>query len=285
MRLMSYLQGSNAGLALARGDEWLDLAAVDVELPADVAGLLRLDGWQDRVNSAAAQAPVLDLASIRYLPTIRTGEKILCVGLNYLKHVGESPYEVPKYPVFFPRFSSTLIGHEAPLIKPRVSDDLDFEAELVAVIGKTGRHIAKEHALDHVAGYTLFNEASIRDYQFLSPQWTMGKNFDDTGACGPVFVSADELPAGAKGLKIETRVNGIVEQSATTADLMFDVATLVSLASVVMTLRPGDMIVTGTPAGVRFGQKPPVYLQAGDICEVSVENIGVLRNTVVDEAA
>ncbi|WP_313802674.1 fumarylacetoacetate hydrolase family protein [Sphingobium sp.] len=283
MRLISYLKDETPGLALARGDQYLDLAPVDPSLPTDVGALLKLDDWKDRVERAAQSASTLDLSAIRYLPPIRTGEKILCVGLNYLKHVGESPYEVPKYPVFFPRFSSTLIGHEAPLIKPFVSNELDFEAEMVAVIGRTGRHIAEQDALDHVAGYTLFNEASVRDYQFFSPQWTMGKNFDNTGACGPEFVSADELPAGAKGLKIEMHVNGKVEQSANTDDLMFPVAKLVSLASVVMTLRPGDMIVTGTPAGVRYGWKPPVYLNAGDVCEVSVENIGVLRNTVADE--
>lgn len=285
MRLISYLNGDRLGLALADGNEWLDISAADPALPDDVAALLKRPDWKDRVARAAQGAPRLDPAVLAYLPPIRTGEKILCVGLNYLSHVGESPYDVPKYPIFFPRFASSLIGHEAPLVKPKVSEDFDYEAELVAVIGKEGRHIPVEQALDHVAGYTIFNEASVRDYQFFSPQWTMGKNFDDTGACGPWFVSADELPAGAKGLKIEMHVNGGVEQSANTADMMFDVATLVSLASVVMTLRPGDMIVTGTPAGVGFGKKPPVYLNAGDVCEVSVDGIGVLRNTVMDEAA
>lgn len=285
MRLLSYSNAGRSGLALAKGERWLDLAAADAGLPGDVAGLLRLPEWRQRVETAAAAAPELDIGSISYLPPVRTGEKLLCVGLNYLSHVGESPYPVPSYPIFFPRFASSLIGHQAPLIKPRVSEDFDFEGELVAVIGKQGRHISVEQALDHVAGYTIFNEGSVRDYQFKAPQWTMGKNFDDTGACGPHFVTADELPPGARGLLLETRVNGKVEQSASTADMMFDVATLVSLASVVMTLRPGDMIITGTPAGVGFGKKPPVYLRAGDVCTISIEGIGTLENKVVDEAA
>lgn len=230
-----------------------------------------------------AEAPLLDPAAIEYLPTVRSGEKILCVGLNYLAHVGESPYQVPDYPIFFPRFRSGLIGHNAPMMKPPESDELDYEVELAVIIGKAGRRIPVEDALDHVAGYTIMNEGSIRDYQFKAPQWTMGKNFDGTAAVGPWVVTPEELPLGARGLKIETRVNDVVEQSATTADMLFDVATLISLASVVMTLRPGDMIATGTPAGVGFGKKPQVYLKPGDLCSLSIEGIGTLENRVKAE--
>jgi acylpyruvate hydrolase len=283
MRLLSFEISDRRSLALESDGAWLDLGFRNPQMPDDVASLLKSDDWRARVTAAAIGAPEIDLDRIAFLPPIRNGEKILCVGLNYLAHVGESPYQVPDYPIFFPRFASGLIGHRAPMIRPPESDQLDFEVELAVIIGKTGRRISAEDALDHVAGYTILNEGSIRDYQFKSPQWTMGKNFDGTAGCGPWFVTADELPAGGKGLKIETRVNGLVEQSATTSDMMFDVATLISLASAVLTLRPGDMIATGTPAGVRFGRKPPVYLQPGDLCSLSIEGIGTLENIVQDE--
>lgn len=284
MRIASYARGDHSGLALLSGTDWLDLSAVAPDLPSDLSVLLQNPQWRAAVQSAGAKAPKMDLASVRLLPPFRTSQKILCVGLNYVDHIAESPYEQPGYPTFFPRFSSSLIGHEQPMIKPRISDQLDYEGEMVAVIGSTAKHVSVENALDHVVGYTIFNEGSIRDYQFKAPQWTIGKNFDGTGACGPWFVTADELSPGAKGLRISTRVNGKVEQDANTDDMIFDVASLVSIASEAITLLPGDMLVTGTPAGVGFGKKPPKYMVAGDVCEVEIENIGVLRNTVVLES-
>jgi 2-keto-4-pentenoate hydratase/2-oxohepta-3-ene-1,7-dioic acid hydratase in catechol pathway len=153
------------------------------------------------------------------------------------------------------------------------------------VIGKGGRHISHADALDHVVGYSIFNDASIRDYQFKSPQWTVGKNFDDTGAFGPVLATADELPPGAKGLKLQTRLNGIVVQEASTSDMVFDVATLIATISEAITLKAGDVIVTGTPSGVGLGRKPPLFMKAGDVVEVEIEGIGVLTNPIVDEMA
>jgi 2-keto-4-pentenoate hydratase/2-oxohepta-3-ene-1,7-dioic acid hydratase in catechol pathway len=283
MKILSFTQDGEQGLAVEVAGQWRDLRRATSAFPADVGALLGMREWKSRAAAATSDAPVLDLADITLLPPVRSGEKILCVGLNYLDHIAESPYKQPEYPTFFPRLRSTLVAHEQPIVKPRVSDQFDYEGELVAVIGREGRHIAREHALEHVAGYSVFNEASVRDYQFKSPQWTMGKNFDGTGAFGPWFVSADELPPGAKGLELVTRVNGVVKQRASTSDMLFDVQTLVSLASEVMTLRPGDLIVTGTPAGVGFGMKPPLYLNAGDICEVQIERIGTLRNPVIAE--
>lgn len=284
MRLLSYSKDGASGLALQSGADWLDLTAVAPQLPSDLAVLLQSPDWRAQLDRAAHGAPRLDLAQVRFLSPLRTPQKILCVGLNYVAHVAESPYKQPDYPTFFGRFASSLIGHGDSMVKPRVSDEFDYEGELVAVIGRTGRHIQRAEALDHVAGYTIFNEGSVRDFQFKSPQWTPGKNFDGSGACGPWFVTADELPAGAKGLRISTRVNGRIEQDANTNDMIFDVATLIAIASQAMTLMPGDMIVTGTPAGVGFGKKPPVYLRAGDVCEVEIERIGVLRNPVALEA-
>jgi acylpyruvate hydrolase len=231
-----------------------------------------------------AQGPVVEIGEQDYLPLMRKPGKIICVGLNYADHTKESPYAQPDYPTLFPRFSSSLIAHNKPLVRPRISDTLDYEGEMAVVLKSGGRHISKERALECVAGYALFNEGSVREYQFKSPQWTVGKNFDDTGAFGPDLVTADELPAGGKGLLLQTKVNGKVVQSANTTDMLFDVATIISTLSEAVTLEAGDVIVSGTPAGVGFGMDPQVYLKAGDVVEVSIEGIGSLVNPVVDEA-
>jgi 2-keto-4-pentenoate hydratase/2-oxohepta-3-ene-1,7-dioic acid hydratase in catechol pathway len=215
------------------------------------------------------------------LPPVTRPGKIICVGLNYVDHAAESPYkDVPKYPAFFARFATSLIADGAPIIRPDCSHQLDYEGEIAAIIGKTARHVTEERALDHVAGYAIFNDASIRDYQFLAPQWTPGKNFDDTGAFGPEFVTADELPPGADGLALEVFLNGERMQSANTKDMVFSVAALVAKASEFTTLEPGDVIVTGTPAGVGFARKPPVFMKDGDTIEVHVERLGRLSNPV-----
>ncbi|MEB0226677.1 fumarylacetoacetate hydrolase family protein [Pseudomonas sp. 10S4] len=234
-------------------------------------------------HAQGANGAIVEIAEDAYLPLMERPTKIVCVGLNYADHTKESPYAQPTYPTLFPRWNSSLTAHNKPLIRPRISDTLDYEGEMAVVLKSGGRHIRKEDALDHVAGYALFNEGSVRDYQFISPQWTVGKNFDDTGAFGPVLVTADELPAGGKGLLLETRVNGKVVQSANTKDMLFDVATIISTLSEAVTLEAGDVIVSGTPAGVGFGMNPKIYLKAGDVVEVSIEGIGKLVNPVVDE--
>ncbi|WP_336334019.1 fumarylacetoacetate hydrolase family protein [Pseudomonas putida] len=233
---------------------------------------------------ADAQGALVEIGEQEYLPLMSRPGKIICVGLNYADHTKESPYAQPDYPTLFPRFNTSLTAHNKPLVRPRVSDTLDYEGEMAVVLKSGGRHISKEQALQHVAGYALFNEGSVREYQFNSPQWTVGKNFDDTGAFGPDLVTADELPAGGKGLLLQTRVNGKVVQSANTDDMLFDVATIISTLSEAVTLEAGDVIVSGTPAGVGFGMDPKVYLKAGDVVEVSIEGIGTLVNPVVDEA-
>ncbi len=251
---------------------------------ADLASLVGagLEAMRERHGRILAGREV-DAAEVEYLPPIPAPGKILCVGLNYREHARERGSEPLAYPAFFARFRSSLVGHRGPIVRPAVSEALDYEGELVAVVGKPGRNIARERALEHVAGYSIFNDASVRDYQYKSPQWTIGKNFDGTGGCGPAFVTADELPPGAKGLRLETRLNGAVMQSASTADMMFDVATLVSLVSDAMRLEPGDLIVTGTPSGVGFARDPKVFLKPGDVCEVEIEGIGVLQNPVVQQ--
>lgn len=286
MRFVSFELGGQAGLGMldASGEirGWTD--GQEAGFPLSIERIVR-DGVVPLSDVARRlqQGEAFSAAEVRYRPPFGQAGKILCVGLNYVDHSKESGYELPAYPTIFGRFATSLIGHNAPMIRPRSSEMLDFEGELVAVIGKPGRHIARTAALDHVLGYSIFNDGSVRDFQHRTPQWTVGKNFDGTGAFGPVFVTADELPRGAKGLRLETRLNGRAVQSASTDDLVFGVAELVSLLSEAMTLEAGDVIVTGTPAGVGAARKPPLFMFDGDLCEVEIEGLGVLRNPVKDE--
>ncbi|MER9947233.1 fumarylacetoacetate hydrolase family protein [Mesorhizobium sp. M0047] len=241
-------------------------------------------GSLESAHAVLSQAPILDAGSLAWLPPLRTPPKIVCVGLNYSDHTTESGYKQPDYPTFFNRFASSLMGHNVPMVRPVVSDTLDFEGELAVVIGRAGRHVSKTDALAHVLGYSVFNDGSVREYQFKSPQWTIGKNFDSTGAFGPDLVTADELPEGASGLRLETRLNGQVVQSASTNELIFDVATLISTLSEAVTLEVGDVIVTGTPSGIGHARNPKLYMKPGDVCEVEIEKVGLLRNRIVDES-
>ncbi|MNC37532.1 Ureidoglycolate lyase [compost metagenome] len=263
------------------------LRGLTANLPGYPGSLLKLLGQGNEAVRQAyqqlCQAPLLDTSLIRYLPPIERPGKIVCVGLNYADHTKESPYEQPSYPTFFPRFATSLIGHGEAIVRPRVSEQLDYEGELAVIIGSRGRHIPQDQALNYVAGYAIFNEASVRDYQFKSPQWTIGKNFDATGAFGPTFVSADELPPGARGLTLTTRLNGKVEQQGNTADMVFDVAHLIAVLSEAVTLEPGDVIVTGTPAGIGWARRPMLFMQPGDVCTVEIEGLGTLSNPIVAE--
>lgn len=265
-------------------DHLIDLTAAGG--PATLDQVLREgDAGMQAVRRALEQATVRrSIAGLRLLPPVLQPAKAFAIGLNYLDHAAESNFEAPKHPVVFQRYPSSWVAHGEPLVRPRVSAQFDYEAELVAVIGKRGRYIPREKALEHVAGYSLFNDGSIRDYQLRTNQWMLGKNFDNSGSFGPEFVTADELPPGAEGLRIQCRLNGQVLQDANTRDMIFDVATLVATCSEAMTLEPGDIIVTGTPSGVGMARKPQVWMKPGDKCEIEVERIGVLRNTIVDEA-
>jgi 2-keto-4-pentenoate hydratase/2-oxohepta-3-ene-1,7-dioic acid hydratase in catechol pathway len=224
-------------------------------------------------------------ARIEYLPPLPAPPKIICLGLNYADHAAEGGFKPPSYPTIFARFASSLIGHEAPLIRPRVSTQFDYEGELVAVVGRGGRHISRAAALDHICGYSIFNDASVRDFQMKTPQWTVGKNFDGTGPFGPAFVTADELPPGAAGLKLQTRLNGNVMQSASTTQMIFDVVTTVALITEALTLETGDVLVMGTPSGIGMARTPQVFMKAGDVCEIEIEGLGILRNPIADEPA
>jgi acylpyruvate hydrolase len=252
-------------------------------LPADPLAILLDGGLKAKAAAAIDKAAPVDAAKLKFAPPMASIGKIICVGLNYADHAAESPYAKPDFPVYFLRVDTGLIGHGDPIIRPSVSTHLDFEAEMVAVIGKGGRRISMENALDHVIAYSVFNDGSIRDWQFKGPQWTLGKNFDGTGPFGPFLVSADEVPVGGKGLRITTRLNGQLVQDANTNDLLFSIPELIARVSEAMTLKPGDILVTGTPAGVGFARKPPLFMKAGDVCEVELEGVGLLRNPIVDE--
>lgn len=228
----------------------------------------------------AAEGENVHVEALTFLPPLVKAPKILCLGLNYKDHAAEGGFQVPEFPTIFGRFNASLIGHGAPIIKPASSDQLDYEGEMVAIVGKGGKNISREDALSHIVAYSVFNDGSIRDYQLKTPQWTVGKNFDDTGAFGPWLVTADELPAGGAGLKIETRLNGQVVQSANTSDMVFDVADTVALLSTCFTLEAGDVLVMGTPSGIGLARKPPLFMKDGDVCEVEIEKIGLLVNPI-----
>jgi acylpyruvate hydrolase len=288
MRLANIVQNGKATLVLRDGDRYVDLSAVMPGLPATLRGVLeQLEGDLSALAKAAASArsgASLDPAQVTFLPPIHDAQKYICLGLNYVDHASESSYEKPSYPVLFTRFPTSFVGSGQALVRSAHSEQFDYEGELVAVIGKTARNVSKASALDYVAGYSIFNDGSFRDYQFKTPQWTVGKNFDSSGAFGPEFVSADELPPGAKGLRLRTLLNGNVMQNAMTDDMIFDVATTIETIAEVITLLPGDVLVMGTPAGVGFARKPPVFMRPGDQCEIIIDGIGTLSNPIVAEA-
>lgn len=287
MRLLAFDKGGVPTIAVRRGDEIVDLSVAAPDLPSDIPGLLGLgDGIMEQVATAVLDPPVeavMAAEGIRYRPAVWNAPRYLCCGLNYAEHAKEGGREPPEHPSFFTRCSQSLVGHGEPIVRPWISEKFDYEGELAIVIGKPGRHIALEEALDHVAFYTLMMDGSIRDFQRLGTQWTLGKNFDLTGSLGPDLVTPNELPAGASGLRLVTRVNGKVVQNDTTDTMLFPVADLIHRLSKAMTLLPGDVIATGTPSGVGYARTPPLFMKEGDICEVEIEGVGRLRNPVVDE--
>jgi acylpyruvate hydrolase len=288
MKIVGF-EATGLRLGVIEGDQVIDLQAVDPNLPADLGEVLARTGGDlkpladlARTAPASARRP---LAGLKFtLPVARPG-KIICLGLNYLDHVKEGRYadNIPKFPTLFMRGLNSVVPHLAPLIRPQISETFDYEAEMVAIVGKRAKHMTLDNAVSCIAGYSCFNEGSIREFQRHTTQWHMGKNFDHSGSFGPWFVSADELPAGGKGLKIESRVNGKVMQSDNTSNMMFPVAETIVYATQGITLEPGDLLVTGTPSGVAHARKPPAWMRHGDVCEIEVEGIGILRNPIEDE--
>jgi acylpyruvate hydrolase len=283
MRIVHFETGGVPGIGAEEGSGWHGLSQQDHGFPGTLPELIAQGADLLRIGRSLGQSPAIDLNAVRLLPPVPAPPKILCVGLNYDDHLVESGLKKPAYPEIFSRFATSLIPHREPIRRPRESIALDYEAELAVVIGKPGRRISQEQALDHVAGYSLFNDATVRDFQLRTPQWTMGKNFDGTGSFGPWLVTPDAVPPGASGLRIQGRLNGRLMQDARTDQLIFSVQALITLISVAMSLERGDVIITGTPGGVGAAHKPPVYMHAGDVFEVEIEKLGVLTNSVQDD--
>jgi len=285
MRLVTFEHDDREKFGPLIGDEVADISALSGSPSSLLATLQAGEQGFEAIRSAIEVAPRIPLSQIAFLPPVPRPGKIICLGLNYAAHAAEGGREKPDYPNFFMRSATSLVGHGAPMRRPRISQQLDFEAELAAIIGRrVPRHTSTSDALSFVAGYSCFNDGSVRDYQRRTPQWTIGKNFDCTGPFGPAFVSVDELPPGATGLNIQSRLNGTVMQNANTADMIFPVDETIMLLSQCMTLEPGDVLVMGTPAGVGFARTPPLWMKHGDMIEIEIEGVGVLSNSVIDEA-
>ncbi|HEV3185761.1 MAG TPA: fumarylacetoacetate hydrolase family protein [Xanthobacteraceae bacterium] len=288
MKIVGFARDKALHLGVVEGDSVIDLQAVDARLPADLGQWLAAnDGELEPLGAIAKRAPAsarLPLAGLSFaLPVARPG-KIVCLGLNYLEHAKEGGHQKPEFPSIFMRCQTSLTPHLAPIVRPMASETLDYEAELLVVIGRRMKHATMSDALTCIAGYSCFNDGSIRRFQRRTSQWDMGKNFDRTGGFGPWVIDAAQLPPGAKGLKIESRLNGQVLQSDNTENMVFPVAETIVDLTQAMTLEPGDIIAMGTPSGVGHARKPPLWMQAGDTCEIEIQGIGVLRNPIVDEA-
>jgi acylpyruvate hydrolase len=287
MRLLAFNKNGSQHIGVLTGEEVIDLSIAAPSLPKELVEIIEggehtLKQIREAITSESAASRIA-ITDIDWLPPTRKAGKIICLGLNYAAHAAEGGHDRPEYPSFFMRGNSSLVAHEKPILRPLASETLDYEAELVAIVGKRAKHIKQDDALDYIWGYSVFNEASIRQYQRKTAQWTIGKNFDNTGGFGPIVVTADELPPGADGLKIQTRLNGEVLQDATTDMMLFNVKETVELLTECLTLDPGDLIVMGTPSGVGHARKPPLWMKAGDTCEIEIEKIGILRNPIENE--
>ncbi len=278
-----------AALLTERGDTNPE-AAAGKAVPPDILAFLEagdpaLASAREALELAAGRPELkLTAADTELLPPVPRPPKIICVARNYAAHAAEANREVLEYPNLFIRFAQSLIPHGAPILVPKVSKEVDWEAELAVVVGRAGKHVPRESALDYVAGYSLFNDVSVRDWQLRVPQFGAGKNFDGSGPFGPALVTKDEVP-DPQALRIELTLNGEVMQSASTGDMIFTVAELIEHVSEFATLEPGDVIATGTPSGVGFIRKPPRFLEPGDTVRVEIERVGVLENPVIAEGA
>jgi 2-keto-4-pentenoate hydratase/2-oxohepta-3-ene-1,7-dioic acid hydratase in catechol pathway len=282
MKFASFTINNAVSWGSVEGDAIADLGALLSERFADLKSAIAANALAEAAASAA-KAKRYSLSDITWLPVIPNPDKILCIGLNYEMHRKETGRAEVENPTVFGRFANSQTGHLTDIIRPRVSTDLDFEGELAVVIGKAGRHIRRLDAWAHIAGYACYNEGSVRDFQRHTHQYTPGKNFPSTGAFGPWLVTADEI--GDPGLlRLQTRLNGEVVQDATINQMIFDIPRQIEYCSTFTRLEPGDVIATGTPGGVGSRRNPPLWMKPGDIVEVEIDRIGLLRNGIADEA-
>lgn len=267
---------------LVQGELAVNITILDKSIGSDLSQIIQFPKLAEPFSNFDSQETI-PLSQIQPCLPLQQPGKIICLGLNYMDHIKEGGYKVPEYPALFMRSSSSLMPSQAPMVRPTVSIQLDYEAELMLIVGKQGRHISESNALDYVFAYTVFNDGSVRDYQRKTHQWTPGKNFDNTGAVGPIVVTPDELPEGALGLKIETRVGDEILQSANTSEMLWSVAKVIAEISSYTTLEPGDLIAMGTPPGVGHARTPPRWLKPGETVDVEIEGIGICSNPIIDE--
>jgi acylpyruvate hydrolase len=284
MRLITFSHHGQEQVGVRNNDHVIPITRLSPKFADNLLQLLQGDQLAELSKLLQENdGPGIALTDIEHLPLLPRPGKIICIGRNYAAHAAEGGAEPSSYPEIFFRAATSLVAHKAPIIRPQCSEKLDFEGEFAFVMGKTCRHATQDNAFEHIAGYTLFNDATLRDYQRRATQWTIGKNFDGTGAIGPELVTCDELPEGLAGLSLVTRLNGQEMQNGQVNDLIFSVQTLVVLLSECMTIEPGDVVVTGTPSGVGAARKPPVWMKAGDMIEVEVAGLGILQNPIEDE--
>jgi 2-keto-4-pentenoate hydratase/2-oxohepta-3-ene-1,7-dioic acid hydratase in catechol pathway len=281
MKFATFEINGAASWGLVDGTDVVDLGALWRERFADLKSVIAANALKE-VAASAPKAARHPLSEITWLPVIPNPDKILCIGLNYETHRKETGRTEVENPTVFGRFANSQTGHLADIIRPRVSKDLDYEGELAVIIGKPGRYIARKDAWDHIAGYACYNEGSVRDFQRHTHQFTPGKNFPNTGAFGPWMVTPDEVGELAP-LRLQTRLNGEVVQDATISQMIFGIAQQIEYCSTFTRLEPGDVIVTGTPGGVGSRRTPPLWLKPGDVVEVEIDRVGLLRNGVADE--
>lgn len=286
MRFVSYRDGQSLRFGVIEAQSVVPVSVGTAGVGTDLGSALSagIDIVAAGRAALASDTPRVPYASLTLVPPVPRPGKIICLGLNYADHAKEGGRDRPEYPWFFMRGATSLIATREPAIRPRVSERFDYEAELAVIIGQKAKHRTLENALDCVLGYSCFNDLSVRDYQKRTPQWTIGKNFDGTGAFGPSLVTRDELPRGASGLRIQSRVNGRVMQDADTSEMLWSVAETIVLLTECLTLEPGDVIAMGTPAGVGQAFEPPLWLKPGDKVEVEIDRVGVLINPVQAEA-
>jgi 2-keto-4-pentenoate hydratase/2-oxohepta-3-ene-1,7-dioic acid hydratase in catechol pathway len=284
MRLVSFNKDGRPGFGVVAGNGIVDASSRLAGAPRSLRDALAAGALPELARLGSSK-PDFALDAVRFAPVIPdAAAKIICVGINYIPHMREMGRERPDKPVLFTRYADSVVGHGEPLLRPLESDQFDFEGELAVVIGERARRVKRERALDYVAGYSCFNDGSIRDFQRHSSQFTAGKNFRHSGSYGPWLVTTDEIP-DPRELQLTTRLNGEVVQNESVGELCFDVPQLIEYCSMFAQLDPGDVIVTGTPGGVGAGRKPPLWMKPGDTIEVEISRIGKLRNAVAAETA
>ena len=281
MKVLTYRHKNKDSYGVVSGDGIVDMGARLGAKYADLRAVLTANALAEVKKATEGQKPDAKLSEITFLPVIQNPDKIFMAGVNYHAHREEAGRQPTEQPTIFARFAASQMGHLQPMIKPKISDRLDFEGELAVIIGTRGRAIAKADALKHVAGYACYNDGSVRDWQRHTSQWIPGKNWVATGGFGPWMVTADEIPDPTK-LSLKTRLNGEVMQDTTTDLMIFDIPALINYCSTFVDLIPGDVIVSGTPGGVGFARKPPLFMKAGDVIEVDISSVGVLRNPIIE---